>query len=242
LCNDFSEYRNNRKEDIMGAAVLRMAASSARPAEAVGDLRFRRLLGAAAWDRLPAAVQARFAKRLGPGAAVTYRGRIESCTMSLAGWLLAQACRVIGAPLPLDRAGGMAAIVTVTEDGDSGGQVWSRLYARPHGFPQVIHSAKRFSGPTGIEEYLGGGFGIALTVHALPAGIRFASDQYFLQLAGRRWRLPRWLGPGQLHIDHEDRGYGSFSFTLTLRHPLFGLLMHQHSVFADQANSEGAAR
>jgi hypothetical protein len=181
----------------------------------------------------------RFAKRLGPGVAVTYRGRIESCTMSPLGWILAQACRIIGAPLPLDRASGMAAIVTVTEDGVSGGQVWSRLYARPHGFPQVIHSAKRFAGPTGIEEYLGGGFGIALTVHTLPAGIRFKSDHYFLQVAGRRLRLPAWLSPGQLHIDHEDRGYGRFRFELTLRHPLFGVLMRQQSIFADQTNSEG---
>jgi hypothetical protein len=181
----------------------------------------------------------RFAKRLGPRVAVTYRGLIESCTMSPLGWLLARACRIIGAPLPLDRARGMAAIVTVTEDGVSGGQVWSRLYVRPHGFPQVIHSAKRFAGPTGIEEYLGGGFGIALTVHPLPAGIRFKSDHYFLQVAGRRVRLPAWLSPGQLHIDHEDRGYGRFSFELTLRHPLFGVLVRQQSIFADQTNSEG---
>jgi hypothetical protein len=229
-------------EDQVGATAIRMTADNAAPLRDIADLRFRRLLGASAWDRLPASVQGRFAKCLGPGVSVTYRGRIETCTMSPLGWVLAQACRVIGAPLPLDRSGGMAAVVTVTEDGDGGGQVWSRLYARPHGFPQVIHSAKRFAGPTGIEEYLGGGFGIALTVHALAQGIRFSSDHYFVRVFGRRLRLPRWLAPGQLHIDHEDRGHGRFSFTLTLRHRLFGLLMRQHSIFADQVSSEGDRR
>lgn len=200
----------------------------------VDDLRFRRLLVPGAWERLPRAVQRRFAKRLGPGIAVTYRGRIESCTMSPAGWLLAQACRLIGAPLPLDRAPGMAAVVTVTEDAAGGGQVWSRLYARPHGFPQVIHSAKRFAGPTGLEEYLGGGFGIALTLDVRPEGLRFTSDHYFVRFGRHRLRLPAWLEPGRLDIDHDDRGHGRFAFTLTLHHPLFGRLMRQRSLFADE--------
>ena len=220
----------------MGMAATRTGAPPA-PREdpyALDDLRFRRLLGGAAWVGLPPAVQRRFAVRLGPGLAITYRGHIEVCTSNLAGRLLAQACRVIGAPLPLDRTPGMAAVVTVTEDGDAPGQVWSRLYARPHGFPQVIHSVKRFAGPTGLEEYLGGGFGIALRIGALPDGLRFTSDHYFVQLGGRRFRLPRCLCPGRLDIDHQDRGRGRFAFTLTLRHPLFGLLICQRSVFADQ--------
>jgi hypothetical protein len=222
----------------MRAAVNQDWAERHAPPAPVDDLRFRRLLGAPAWDRLPRAVQRRFAKRFGPGCSVTYRGHIESCRMNAAGWLLSQACRAIGAPLPLDRAPGMAAVVTVTEDGAGQGQVWSRLYARPRGFPQVIHSVKRFSGPTGLEEYLGGGFGIALTLHALDNGLRFSSDHYFLQLAGYRLPLPAWLGPGRLDIDHEDRGRGRFSFTLTLRHRLFGLLMRQHSLFADQGEMQ----
>lgn len=204
------------------------------------DLRFRTLLGADAWNGLPETVRIRFGKRLGLGQSANYAGQVVSCRMNLGGWLLAQACRLIGAPLPLERDGGVAAVVSVTEDGASGGQVWTRIYARKRGFPQVIHSAKRFGGPTGLEEYLGGGFGIALAVSADAEGIRFTSDHYFLRLGRLRLRLPAWIGPGRLTIDHSDCGAGQFAFTLTLRHRLLGELMHQHSLFADQpASKEG---
>jgi hypothetical protein len=197
-------------------------------------MRFRALLGAQAWGTLPRAVQARFAKRLLPGLSVSYAGVVAECAMRPAGWLLAQFCRLIGAPLPLGRDTGVAAVVTVTEDGVRGGQVWTRIYARPHGFPQVIHSAKRFAGPTGLEEYLGGGFGIALTVSAEATGIRFTSDHYFFAAGHFRLHLPRWLAPGALTIDHEDLGSGRFAFTLSLRHWLLGELIRQVGHFRDQ--------
>ena len=213
----------------------RPAEQGPRESGNLADLRFRQLLGHAAWAGLPARVRERFGKRLGAGASANYAGQVLSCRMTRAGWLLAQACRLIGAPLPLDRVGGTAAVVSVTEDGRSGGQVWTRVYARPAAFPQVIHSAKRFAGPTGLEEYLGAGFGIALRVSALAQGIRFASDHYFLCLAGRRLRLPAWMAPGRLTIDHVDCGAGAFTFTLTLTHRLLGQVMCQHSLFHDQA-------
>ena len=208
-------------------------------AEELIDLRFRQLLGPQDWALLPDAVRRRFGKRLGVGQSANYAGQVLSCRMSVGGWVLAQACRLIGAPLPLERDGGVAAIVSVTEDGASGGQVWTRVYARRHGFPQVIHSAKRFAGPTGLEEYLGGGFGIALRVSAIEGGIRFSSDHYFLQLGRIRLRLPRLLAPGLLTIDHVDCGWGSFTFTLALRHRLLGEVMRQHSRFRDQADKQG---
>lgn len=214
------------------------ATHPANGAQELADLRFRQLLGAQEWARLPDAVRTRFGKRLGAGQSANYAGRVLSCRMNIIGWMLAQACRLIGAPLPLESAGGVAAVVSVTEDGVSGGQVWTRIYARKRGFPQVIHSAKRFAGPTGLEEYLGGGFGIALRVCAIEHGIRFSSDHYFLQMWRMRLRVPRWLAPGLLTIDHVDCGSGSFTFTLALRHRLMGEVMHQHSRFYDQSDEQ----
>ncbi len=202
--------------------------------DTLADLRFARLLGAQGWARLPVAVCARFAKRYAPGCSASYAGVITECRLSTAGWCLAQLTRLIGAPLPLDRGSGQAAVVTVTEHGPSGGQVWTRVYARPRGFPQVIHSAKMFAGPTGLEEYLGLGVGLALTAEAQADRIVFRSDHYFLRLGQRRLRLPRWLAPGQLTIEHIDHGDASFAFVLDLRHRWLGELIHQNGEFRDQ--------
>jgi len=197
------------------------------------DLRFRRLMGREAWDALPQAVRQRFSKRLSGDAVALYRGRVVRTDFSALGWLLAQILRIIGAPLPVSRDTDVPAVVSVSEDHRSGGQVWSRLYGRRHGFPQVIHSAKRFAGATGIEEYVGHGVGMALKVEALADGLRFISDHYFLAIAGRRLRLPRWIEPGQTVVEHHDLGYGCFRFSLMLHHPWLGRLVEQHALFRD---------
>jgi len=202
--------------------------------EELCDLRFRALLGAAAWARLPAALRSRFGKRLHPGDAVTYVGRIVHSRRTWQGWLLAELARLIGAPLPLGDDVGVPAVVSVTEDGAGGGQFWTRVYGRARGFPQVIHSSKRFCGPTGLEEYLGAGFGIALTVSADEQALHFDGDHYFLQLGRRRFRLPRWLSPGQLCISHIDFGAEWFAFVLVLDHPLAGEIFSQAGMFRER--------
>ncbi len=201
------------------------------------DTRFRALIGRAAWESLPAAVQRRFSKRLGGDQLVLYPGTMRTARFSRLGWLFAQACRVIGAPLPLHTDCGRPAAVSVAEDAQSGGQCWTRIYGREHGFPQVIHSAKRFAGPTGLEEYVGRGVGMALTVAAVDGGLEFVSDHYFFAAFGKRWRIPRWLEPGRTvvrHIDRgDDRGEGAFLFSLSLHHPWFGELVYQEGEFRD---------
>ena len=105
--------------------------------------------------------------------------------MSRAGWWLAQAARLIGGPLPhLARRAS-----SERRDGHRGrrgraASIWTRLYARRRGFPQVMHSSKRFAGPTGLEEYVGYGVGMALTVHVEDGALVFRAAHYFLQLSG----------------------------------------------------------
>jgi len=192
---------------------------------------FRRLLGPD-WAELPEAVRTRFARHIGAGACVSYVGEVVECRMSLAGWLLAQAARLIGAPLPLGRDTGVAATVSVTGDLDGRGQYWTRQYGRHHGFPQVIHSAKQFAGPTGLEEYLGFGIGIALRLRVADGALLFDSDHYFVRMAGMRLRIP--CGAiGALTIGHVDLGERRFAFSLDLIHPWLGELIHQTAIFAD---------
>jgi hypothetical protein len=199
----------------------------------LGDLRFRRLLGETQWFALPQAVRARFSKRLRGGATALYAGEIVECRMSRLGHALAQAARLIGGPLPRSRTAWLPAAVAVTEDPVSGGQHWTRIYGRARGFPQVIHSAKRFCGPTGLEEYIGCGVGIALRVLVERGALHFLSDHYFISLGRLRLRLPRWLAPGGLRVSHVDCGHGSFAFVLELRHARFGLLIRQTAIFSD---------
>lgn len=206
----------------------------------LGDLRFRRLVGEEGWGHLPEAVRARFSKRVAGGRSVIYAGEIVECRMSRCGWLLAQACRLVGAPLPLNRDAFVPAAVTVTEDEVGGGQVWTRLYGRRHGFPQAIHSAKRFAGPTGLEEYIGRGVGIALRVEVANAALHFLSDHYFLKVGALRLRLPRWLAPGRMRVSHVDCGGGWFAFVLLLEHPLLGRLIRQTALFQERPAQEEA--
>jgi Domain of unknown function (DUF4166) len=204
-----------------------------RGAAPLGDMRFRALLGAQAWAQLPVAVQARFSKRLSGAASVVYQGEVVECRMSRCGWVLAQALRIIGAPLPIARDTLVPAVVTVTEDEARGGQFWTRQYGHHRGFPQVIQSSKRFAGPTGLEEYIGGGIGVALRAQVRDSALMFISDHYFLNLGRWRLRLPRWLSPGRLTVGHTDCGDGWFAFTLSLDHPRIGNLIAQTALFSD---------
>ena len=197
------------------------------------DSRFRALLPRADWEQLEPAIQRRFSKRLKGVEVALYRGEIVTTRMNMAGWLLTQICRLIGAPLPLHSDHNVPAIVVVSEDEITGGQRWTRIYHRHHGNPQVINSAKVFGGTTGIEEHVGGGVGMALRVEAKPDRLRFVSDHYFLRFGTLRLRFPVWLAPGQTVVTHRDLGDGFFAFDLDLCHPLMGEMVHQHAVFRD---------
>jgi hypothetical protein len=199
----------------------------------VGDFRFRALMSEDQWWSLPAAVRRRFSKRLARTRSVVYGGEVLETWMTRRGWWLAQAGRLIGSPLPTARSAHVPSVVTVTEDRAKGGQMWTRLYARTRGFTQVIHSSKRFAGPTGLEEYVGRGVGMSLTVYARDGALVFRSKDYFLQLFGHRVMLPAWLTPGTIYVTHAELPDGKFSFTLQIIHPRHGLLLRQMAIFRE---------
>jgi hypothetical protein len=222
---------------------MRPAAESAAPTHApvrpaeLFDLRFRALVPEADWARLPPAVRRRFTKRLGVGESAVYAGRVVETDLTALGWMLAQGLRLVGAPLPTARIANVPSVVAVTQDGAGSGQIWTRLYARGSGFPQAIHSAKRFQGPTGLEERVGAGLGMSLRVLVEDRALVFRSERYFIDLPGFRLMVPRWLTPGILTVSHCAIGTRSFRFVLEIRHAWLGLLLRQEAEFVDQVEA-----
>lgn len=215
-------------EDLRGLA-------APKPDDSLGDLRFRALLSDADWASLPLPIRRRFSKRLAGGRTVVYAGEVIETHMSATGWCLAQAARLVGGPLPRLLEANMPSVVTVTEDMATGGQTWTRLYARRRGFPQIIHSSKRFTGPTGLEEYLGHGFSMELQIGVRCGALVFRSERYFFTAFGRRFRLPGWLSPGIMNVTHAECGDGRFEFALEVKHPRLGLLIRQVGLFRERA-------
>lgn len=217
------------------ASLADMAMPAPRP---LHDLRFRALLQPLEWETLPRAIRRRFSKHLKAADSVVYCGEVVETRMNRFGRILATALRVIGAPLPLDRNNtGAATVVTVTEETAGNGQIWTRHYSRRNGFPQVIHSAKGFRGPTGLEECIGHGIVMSLTLKTEPDRLLFFSHQFFLTLLGRRIALPKALCPGRLIVGHRELGDGRFEYTLDLRHRYLGQLVFQRATFHDMTEA-----
>ena len=223
----------------------------------IGDLRFRQLFTQAEWISLPLPVRTRFGRRVRTGDAIIYKGHVEYNHVNRWGRILNTALKLIGAPLPLDtQNAGAAAVVTVTEapgiNGGHGGQIWMRQYARQNTnrpFPQIIQSAKRFTGTTGIEEHIGGGVGMSLRPLVEGEELVFRAEDIFWDVPGPwtklglkklRLTLPRWLGPKVLRAGHEEMGGGEFVFTLQLEHKWFGKMLDQRVRFRDDLKAANA--
>jgi len=219
--------------------LLRMKSSQAHAsprkvdAAPLGDLRFCHLLSKEDWSALPEAIRRRFSKRVTGGNTLLYAGEVVETRLSLVGRVFANLARVIGGPLPLFADTPVPAIVSVTEDAASGGQIWTRLYARRNGLPQVIHSCKQFAGATGLEEQVGCGVGMALSVHQEHGALVFRSARYFFRVGPLDLTLPGWMTPGALSVTHAEESGGCFSFLLEIVHPIFGLALRQLAIFRE---------
>ena len=197
------------------------------------DCRFA-LLAGDSWTQLPAPIRRRFSRHLADGERIVYVGEVAATHMTLAGRLLAQLGRLVGAPLPLEEGGRLPVTVVVTGSERLGGQVWTRIYDRVRGLPQVIQSLKHFGGDTGLEEIVARGVGMRLRLSVRDGALVFRSAGYFVRCFGAQLSLPAWLTPGVIEVVHREESAGQFSFSLNVTHIWAGHVIDQIAFFREE--------
>jgi len=184
------------------------------------------LLGKVAWQRLPAAVRARFPH---PAVAVDYVGEFEIVRASLLGRLIAWFCLLLGTPVVPRTGEHVPAIVRVGPN--ERGVAWNREYRWPRNPANLVRSTKVVGADGTLVEELPARLCMPLDVYESAGVLHFVSRGYYFRLGASRLWLPHWLSPGTTHVEHEDEGAGWFRFTMTVRHPLFGELFYQTGRF-----------
>jgi hypothetical protein len=197
----------------------------------------RRVIGEAAWARLPAAVRARFDE---PARRVDYAGSFEIVRASALGRLIAACSRLIGTPVVAAVGVDVPAIVHVGPRG--GGVDWHREYRWPNGSRSLVRSTKVIDRGGQLVERLPARLCMPLALHERDCVLHFVSTGYYFDLSSdwlrragfeHEWhlRLPRWLAPGTTHVEHIDEADGWFRFTMRVTHPWFGELFYQTGRF-----------
>ena len=190
-------------------------------------------VGAPGWWRLKPEIQRRFAADVKAGQVTCYDGVMSEVSCSLAGWLLAQVCRLLGTPLATAAGRDVPTTVLVYPDPGGAGTVWDRIYFFPEKRPVTVRSSKVLDEQDRLLERVGGGFGMLLRVFEQDGALHMVSRRYFLEWRGRRLSLPDLLSPGTAHVIHSDEGGGLFRFRLTIAHRLLGTLIFQDGLFSD---------
>lgn len=206
-----------------------MGAIRSFEAEDTAESTLKRLLGREFY-RLHPAVQARFSADPGPDETITYEGEMETVHCSPAGWLFAQATRLIGNPLAAHRGRNVPMTVRLFPRPD-GGVDWQRTYRFAGRPPFVVTSAKTHGAKAGLYEMVGFGFGMRLDVSARNGELHFVSRRYIWRLGGVEIPLPHVVSPGATHVIHADLGGGDFRFTITMDHPWLGRTFFQTGRF-----------
>ncbi len=191
----------------------------------------RELVGEAAWARLSAAVRERFGTTPQNGERWHFCGVMERVDCSLMGRAMAWASRASGAPVAHRTGRDVPIDVFVYAEAEREGTVWERVYSFAGNRRVIARTTKRMDTGPRLLECFGMGFGMELDVYEHDAALHFRSTSFYLDLVGRRLRLPLAFSPGILLVEHIDEGGGAFRFRMTVDHPVFGRVFFQDGVF-----------
>ena len=228
------------------------------PALDLPALNLPALVGAAAWSRLPAAVQRRFGTA---HADVTYLGHLDM-RCSAIGHVYAALARLWGGPLTHLNRRAVPTTVRVSGNG-CGGVVWERRFhthtqsgsagntagdvpgnangnatGNESGDDRTVRSTKELGADGGLLERTDGGLSMSLDVFEEDGALVFRSRSFWWVLGRVRIPVPALLTPGTCTVAHTDLGSGQFRFTLQMQHPWWGETFHQSGVFTDPCSDE----
>jgi hypothetical protein len=189
----------------------------------------RHVLGAAAWQRLPPAVRARFAENAPD---VSYAGAFEVVNASALGKFFAWLGALVGTPVVPRTGINVEARVDVRRTRD--GIEWRREY---HWGDRVdVVTSTKIVRDGGLIERLPARLNMPLEVREENGVLVFESRGYYFDfrfggLFGLRLPLPAFFSPGCTRVEHVDLGNGWFRFTLMVMHPWFGEMFFQSGRF-----------
>jgi hypothetical protein len=217
---------------MRNAGSVSVPVATAGPVMRTAHHGLRHVLGDTAWQRLPAAVRARFGE---PVVAVDYVGEFEIVRASWLARLIATFSQLIGTPVVPRTGSNIPAVVHVGPTTE--GVAWRREYRWPGTAACLVRSTKVIDAQGRLIEQLPARLCMPLEVYEQGGALHFLSRGYYFDLGARRngeplrlW-LPSWLSPGTTHVEHHDEADGWFRFTMTLTHPSFGELFYQTGRF-----------
>ena len=194
---------------------------------------FETLLGAAAWQRLPIAVRARFDGSHGRFAEKIYSGVMSEIRASRLGRWLARIGTLLGTPVVPLVGRNVAIFVRLFHAAKHCGIAWERIYRFSDRPTITVRSTKMLAADGGLIESLGFGLRMPLKLMEVNGELHFVSQGYYFQWGPLRLALPRWFPPGTTTIIHRDLGDGRFCFILQSTHPWFGEMFYQEGYFTD---------
>jgi len=190
---------------------------------------YQNLLSKGEWSNLHPAIQRRFSIQLHN--CITYQGEMKEVYLSFTGKLLAQCCRLIGAPLALHCGKNIPIVVNVYPNKKLNGMTWDRLYRYEKSPVNRVKSTKCVLKNIGLVEMVRFGFGMELNVYEEHHAIVFESKRFFWKFRNIKINIPDWLSPGKTVVSQRALDDRRFEFRLDVEHPILGQVFKQVGVF-----------
>jgi hypothetical protein len=190
------------------------------------------------WQQVHPDIRARFT--LAPGALrQTFTGVMSEIDRSALGWLIARLIAFLHV-LPAVRARDVPFEFNLSA-APGAGWIKERLYRFSDGRFE-FRSVMRLEHDGELIEQFPFGLGMKIKLSAGNNTLYFRDDGYFLRVGARRLPLPRWLSVGRFTLEHRNIDCGHFSVEISIDHPWFGRLFHQHGNFQQAHPRHQASR